>query len=307
MKKVSVIVPVYNTEKWVEECIRSIQNGGYDNLEIIVVDDGSHDNSGAIINQLFENDPRILYVHKKNGGLPAARESGLKVSTGDYILFVDSDDCIKENAIKIMVDHAVKTDADMVFSDYLLLYHSSPSAILNMNPKEVEITTGESYLRNRIECYACMKLFKRELLDGVVQQKSSVCEDLFFMVQVLVRCKKIEYVNLPLYVYRQTENSIMRASRERTVGEWLKHALQMRELLPTLMMSDDLRDLFYYENIHTIYRFLKEGNRRDKSYMSLLKELVNSTYKDINFRTINSFHRLKLTLYLIVIHLIHGK
>lgn len=307
MKKVSVIVPVYNTEKWVEECIRSIQNGGYDNLEIIVVDDGSHDNSGVIINQLFENDPRIMYVHKKNGGLPAARESGLKVSTGDYILFVDSDDCLKENAIKIMVDHAVKTDADMVFSDYLLLYHSSPSAILNMNPKEVKITTGVSYLRNRIECYACMKLFKRELLDGVVQQKSSVCEDLFFMVQVLVRCKKIEYVNLPLYVYRQTENSIMRASRERTVGEWLKHAIQMRELLPTLMMPDDLKDLFYYENIHTIYRFLKEGNRRDKNYMSLLKELVNSTYKDINFRTINSFHRLKLILFLTVIHFIYGK
>lgn len=307
MKKVSVIVPVYNTEKWVEECIRSVQNGGYDNLEIIVVDDGSHDNSGVIINQLFENDPRIMYVHKKNGGLPAARESGLKVSTGDYILFVDSDDCIKENAIKIMVDHAVKTDADMVFSDYLLLYHSSPSAILNMNPKEVKITTGVSYLRNRIECYACMKLFKRELLDGVVQQKSSVCEDLFFMVQVLVRCKKIEYVNLPLYVYRQTENSIMRASRERTVGEWLKHAIQMRELLPTLMMPDDLKDLFYYENIHTIYRFLKEGNRRDKSYMSLLKELVNSTYKDINFRTINSFHRLKLILFLTLIHFIYGK
>lgn len=307
MKRVSVIIPVYNTEKWVEECIRSVQKGGYEAIEMVVVDDGSCDNSGEIINRLLASDPRIMYVHKKNGGLPAARESGIKVSTGDYIIFVDSDDCIEEGAIKTMVDRAEATGADMVFSDYLLLYNSIPSAILDMNPKSIEIADGENYLRNRIECYACMKLFRRELLEGVKQQKSSVCEDLFFMVQVLIKCKKIEYIKQPLYIYRQTENSIMRASRERTVGEWLKHALQMRELLPTLDMPEDIKDIFYYENVHTIYRFLKEGNRRDKTYMALLRELIHHTFRDVRFGTVNTFHRLKLSIFLIYLHCVYGK
>lgn len=307
MKKVSVIIPVYNTEKWVEECICSVQKGGYENIEIVVVDDGSYDNSGDIINRLLSSDPRIMYVHKKNGGAAVARESGMKVSTGDYILFVDSDDCIKEGAIKMMVDCAEETDADMVFSDYLLLYNSYPSAILNMNPKGADISTGENYLRNRIECYTCMKLFKRDLLEGVVQQKLSVCEDLFFLVQVLIKCKKIEHIAKPLYIYRQTENSIMRASRERTVGEWLKHALQMRELLPTLEMPRDIKEVFYYENIHTIYRFIREGNRRDESYMALLRELIHHTFRDIKFETVNSLHRLKLVIFLTLLHCVYGK
>lgn len=307
MKKVSVIIPVYNTEKWVEACIHSVQNGGYSNIEIIVVDDGSHDNSGVIINRLLENDPRIIYIHKKNSGAAAARESGVKVSTGDYVLFLDSDDYIEKGSIALMVKHAEVTNADMVFTDALMVYHSQPSAILSMNPANATITDGISYLRNRIECYLWMKLFKKELLANVIQQQSPVCEDLFMMVQVLPRCKKIEYINKPLYYYRQTETSVMRASRERTVGEWISHALQMRQLLPTLSLPDDIQTIFFYENIHTIYRFLKEGNRRNTNYMEMTRELIKVSFKDLKLRTINSKHRLKLSLYLIVIRFVYGK
>lgn len=198
MKKVSVIIPVYNTEKWVEESIISVQRGGYDNLEIIVVDDGSHDNSGVIINRLLANDPRIIYIHKKNSGAAAARESGLNVSTGEYIIFLDSDDYIEKGSIAIMVERAQATNADMVFTDAVLVYHSEPSSILVINPKKAIITDGISYLRNRLECYLCIKLFRKEVLLNVKQQHSPVCEDLFMMVQVLPRCNAIlfEFRNL---------------------------------------------------------------------------------------------------------------
>lgn len=307
MKKVSVIIPVYNTEKWVEESIISVQRGGYDNLEIIVVDDGSHDNSGVIINRLLANDPRIIYIHKKNSGAAAARESGLNVSTGEYIIFLDSDDYIEKGSIAIMVERAQATNADMVFTDAVLVYHSEPSSILVINPKKAIITDGISYLRNRLECYLCIKLFRKEVLLNVKQQHSPVCEDLFMMVQVLPRCKRIEYIDKPLYYYRQTEDSIMRASRERTVGEWVNHALQMHQLLPTLSLPKDINDIFFYENIHTIHRFLKDGNRRDVNYMTMVRKLIKISFKELRISTINSTHRLKLSLYIIVINIIYGK
>lgn len=307
MKKVSVIIPVYNTEKWVEECIRSIQNGGYDNLEIIVVDDGSKDNSRVIINRLMDNDPRIIYMHKRNSGAAAARESGIKISTGDYLMFVDSDDYIEKGSIGEMVRRAEEENCDMVFSDYIILYNSSPSAIFDMNPKGVDVSTGMNYLRHRIECYMWMKLFRRELLNDIVQQKSPVCEDLYLLVQILPRCKKVAYIKKPLYYYRQTEHSVMRASRQRAVGEWLGHALEMRALLSTLSLPKEINNLFFYENIHTIYRFIKEGDRNDKVYRKRLRELIHSTFKEMKIGTVNSLHRLKLIIFLTVVHFVYGK
>lgn len=305
MKKVSVIIPVYNTEKWVEECIVSVQKGGYENIEIIVVDDGSQDNSGAIINRLLNNDPRIIYIHKRNSGAAAARESGIKVSTGDYIMFLDSDDYIENGSLALMVERAEATNADMVFTDAIYLYNSGPSAILDMNPNNVKITDGISYLRNRLECYLCMRLIRKELLLDIIQQQSPVCEDLFMMVQVLPRCSVVEYIKKPLYYYRQTENSVMRSSRERTVGEWVNHALEMRDLLPTLPIPKDIKDIFVYENVHTIYRFLKEGNRRDEAFMSSLRKLIAVNYADMKFKTVNSKHRIKLALFQIVVRVIY--
>ncbi|MEG0500086.1 MAG: glycosyltransferase [Rikenellaceae bacterium] len=307
MKKVSVIIPVYNMEKWVEECIRSVQNGGYENIEIIVVDDGSQDSSGSIVNRLLDEDQRIIYLHKKNGGLPAARESGIHLATGDYILFVDSDDYIKEGSIAEMVECALEKDADMVYTDYLLLYNSQPSDILRMNPTGRDITDGLSYLRNRLECYLCMKLFKRELLLNIEQQKSQVCEDLYAMVQILIGCQRIAYIPKPLYYYRQTSQSIMRSSRQKTVGEWLKHALQMRVLLPKLQLPEDIKVIFFYENIHTIYRFLKEGDRKNKEYNEKVRELIRLTFKDLTIRTVNTPHRFKLAAFLFFIRLVYGK
>lgn len=308
MKKVSIIIPVYNAEKWIEQSIGSIQEGGYANIEILVVDDGSTDNSGGVINRLIESDSRIIYFYKDNNGAAAARESGVTISTGDYLLFIDADDYIEKGSIAMMMERAEATNADMVFTDMMMVFDSDREPeILRMNPKEKEITDGLSYLRNRLACYMGMKLFKRDLLFNVVQQKSPVCEDLFMLVQVLPRCQRVEYINKPIYYYRQTESSVMRSSRERTVGEWVNHALQMRRLLPTLSLPSDINDIFFYENIHTIHRFLKEGNRRDTTYMNMTRELISESRKNLKFSTINSMHRLKLSLYLIVIKFVYGK
>lgn len=118
-KLVSVLVPVYNTEKYLEKCLDSIINQTYTNLEIILVDDGSTDNSGKICDAYAERDVRIKVIHKHNEGLVRARKTGLENATGEYIAFVDSDDWIEPNMYEEMLEKALETDADFVESGYL--------------------------------------------------------------------------------------------------------------------------------------------------------------------------------------------
>ena len=108
MKKISVIVPIYNTEKYLKRCFDSILSSTYENLEVILVDDGSPDNSGKICDEYAARDSRIRVIHKKNGGLSSARNAGLDIATGDYVTFVDSDDYIAsdiyEKLVACMID-----------------------------------------------------------------------------------------------------------------------------------------------------------------------------------------------------------
>lgn len=308
MTKISVIIPVYNTEKWVEKSIRSVQNGGYDNIEIIIVNDGSPDNSAEIIDKLAKQDSRIIHLQKKNGGLPAARQSGIDISTGDYIFFVDSDDYIAPNSLSKMMTIAQNTSADMVYCDAMLTYEDDKkNKPLIMNPEHKDTSNGLKYMRAEIENYMCMKLFRAEVIRNIKQQLSQVCEDTYAMVQVLPRCNKIVYLNEPLYYYLQTTQSIMRTSRQRAVGEWLRHGLHMIELIPTLSLPKDIQAIFFYRNIHTIHRFFKEGDKNNILYMNLAIELIRKSYSTIQFSSINTFHRLKLILYLIVTNIRYGK
>lgn len=119
---VTVIVPVYNVEKYLGKCIESIVGQTHQNLEIILVDDGSKDQSGMMCDCWKEKDKRITVVHKENGGLSSARNAALDICHGDYVLFVDSDDYLDKCAIEIMLDDAVKSDADIVEASFYHIY-----------------------------------------------------------------------------------------------------------------------------------------------------------------------------------------
>ena len=115
---ISVIIPVYNTEKYLFTCVNSVIAQTYQNVEIIIVDDGSTDNSGLLCDELSENDERIIVEHKINGGLSSARNHGLSKANGKYIVFVDSDDWIEKETIEYAYTNMMKTDADLVIWGY---------------------------------------------------------------------------------------------------------------------------------------------------------------------------------------------
>ena len=115
---ISVIVPVYNAEKYLDKCVNSIINQKYTNLEIILVDDGSKDNSLDLCKKYAEKDNRIKVIHKENGGLSSARNVGLAVARGEYIMFCDPDDLYLPNSCKVMLNEIIKTHADYVIGNY---------------------------------------------------------------------------------------------------------------------------------------------------------------------------------------------
>lgn len=207
---ISVIVPVYKVEKYLDRCVQSIADQTYRNLEIILVDDGSPDNCGAMCDTWAEKDSRIRVIHKENGGLSDARNAGLEVATGEYISFVDSDDWLDLQFLQILYDLAIQTDADLAECDFMKTCGSAP-----MKPFTGEITvcTAEEamveHIRNSMfKQVVWNKLYRREVI-RVMFEKGKYHEDEFWTYQIIAGCKKLAHIDRVLYFYFQRADSIM--------------------------------------------------------------------------------------------------
>jgi len=208
---ISVIVPVYNVENYLRKCIDSIIKQTYHNLEIIVVDDGSTDNSGRICNEYLEVDHRIKVYHKKNGGLSDARNFGITKSKGNYIGFVDSDDFIKEDMYEVLYKALKKHDADVSMCRVIDCYGTIPKFD---NTKSYSIVLDsinaikQIMEANEVSVHAVSKLYKKELFQKVQFEKGRSTEDGIIMVELFSYCQKIAYINSIEYYYIHRENSI---------------------------------------------------------------------------------------------------
>lgn len=211
---VSVIVPVYNVEKYLEQCLNSILGQTYKNLEIIVVDDGSTDSSSKIINEYKKKDSRIVVISQKNQGLSAARNTGIKKAQGDYIMFVDSDDWIAPD----IVEYLRPGRADVSICSH---YESSEGNNISfnksfkrksMNPK---MALTAMLKENGFMVSAWGKLYKKDLFEDVLFPVNKLHEDLGTTYKLIMASKKIVFLPEPKYYYRQREDSIIHEFDER--------------------------------------------------------------------------------------------
>lgn len=209
---ISVIVPVYNTERYLAACLDSILSQSYRHLEVIVINDGSTDFSPQIAQSYSEKDDRIIVYNHSNEGLAEARNRGLEVSTGNYITFVDSDDLLLPNALEVLLDAMVSNDADIVqglsIRGEVL---TKPPVRINIKsniytPKEA--ITEILYQRDFVPS-ACGNLYKKSLFDKIKFEKGILYEDLDIFYKLLSYCQKIVKVDFPVYFYRNTEGSIL--------------------------------------------------------------------------------------------------
>ncbi|EWM53021.1 glycosyltransferase [Ruminococcus flavefaciens] len=214
---VSVIIPIYNVEKYLHDCIDSVLDQTYTDLEIILVDDGSTDSCGAICDEYAEKDCRITVIHKKNAGLSDARNAGLAAASGEYIYFLDSDDYIKKNTIGELLKYAELCKADIVFFDSELVYETKNTNLKKMKHSlKYDSHSGAEILRQGLnnddfQTSAVLNFFSADFLKKEKRQfkKGIFFEDLLFTVLSYIRSEKVFYLDRSFYIYRIRESSIM--------------------------------------------------------------------------------------------------
>jgi len=221
---ISVLVPVYNIERYIGLCLESIICQTYTNLEVIVVDDGSIDRSGEICDLYAQKDSRIRVIHKQNGGLVSARKTAMKVAKGDYIGYVDGDDWIGEGFYSALLSSIQQTDSDAAIAGFTRELFTKRARIINALPlgvydgKNLEqlfssmISFGD-FFRHGITTYLWNKLFKKEIIKNFqisVDDRISIGEDGATVYPALLNCKKISVIDNYSYHYRQREDSMLK-------------------------------------------------------------------------------------------------
>lgn len=227
-KKVSIIVPVYNTAKYLEKCFKSISSQTYKNIEIIVVNDGSPDNSDAIITAFIEQEPRAIYIKQNNQGVSVARNNGVSIAQGDYILFCDSDDYYPEKAVETLANKAAHQEADIVIGNY---YEKTRlgNRLININRHETPIAFLESMVTGRNHGGPCNKLFTKQILQGVFFKPGiHYREDILFLAEILLKASRISYTSDAVYVYAKRKGSAVHSINERALksSEAVTHQLE---------------------------------------------------------------------------------
>lgn len=218
MPRLSIIVPIYNVEKYLSRCIESILNQTFKDFELILVNDGSTDNCKEICEKYKRMDSRIIVANKKNGGLSSARNLGIDISKGDYIGFVDSDDFIDVHMYEILLNTINAYDSDIVICDYYKVneYDIKKYEKMKSNNKDIKveninnIDVIERIITRDIKIVvAWNKIYKRSLFDNLRYKEGVICEDEFLAHRIFYKCNKVSIINQKLYYYIQRKGSII--------------------------------------------------------------------------------------------------
>lgn len=211
--KISVVVPVYNVEKYFDNCVESLVNQTYSDLEIILVDDGSSDGCPQMCDEWAEKDTRIKVIHKTNGGLSDARNAGMKIATGKYISFIDSDDYIALDFFDTLLSVMEKENSDIVECSVVKFYEDGRfeeySDDLAVTTFETESALSGLISENPFHQHVWNKLYKAQLVKDIPYAVGKLNEDEFWTYQVFGRAKKVSKINKTMYYYFQRSSSIM--------------------------------------------------------------------------------------------------
>lgn len=232
---VSVIVPVYNVQAYLERCVNSLIHQTYKNIEIILVDDGSPDNCPQMCDELKQKDKRILVIHKKNGGLSSARNVGMKVSNGQYLSFVDSDDYISNEMIEKMMTAIQATNSEMACCGRYVVYDDGKKDKKFVNPNIQTLTANQALREMLCGTYvgepAWDKVYKKELFDGIQFPEGEINEDIVIMPLLFGKCKSIVHVPEPLYFYCKNGESITRSGYSAKKSIVIDHLEKMNQMI----------------------------------------------------------------------------
>ena len=282
MALISVIVPIYGVEKYLNKCVESIVCQTYRELEIILVDDGSLDNCGAICDEWAKKDKRIKVVHKENGGLSDARNAGLPIATGELISFIDSDDYIEPTFFETLYNVMQQSGADIAECGTRYVSENGEELKIRASQDgEFDTITALKKLINEQGLYQTVwnKLYRREVIDGILFAKGKYNEDEFWTYKVFDRAKKIVSVEQSLYNYLQRGSSIIgvgynirRLDGLDALYERMQYLSKYEELKNLLYQSFALECLWHLQSVLRVFK----GKER-KQIVKKIVEMINDT------------------------------
>lgn len=314
---VTVIVPIYNVEEYLEDCIKSIINQTYKNIEIILIDDGSTDESLDICKRYANNDKRIIIIEQENFGVSCARNKGIEIAKGDYITFVDSDDWIEKGFIETLYNEAKEKEADVTMCGYNRVIGQSKEKIYIKGEKQCFDANDYSIkvLNPQTGFGFChMKLIKRQCIDKVrFNETLTVGEDALFNMQIAKNIDKAILLEKRLYNYRINEKSVVKKFDHNYVQKYLKFIQEIQSYLFQGKNETNEIKANYYNCVayHVLliavnycYHPVNTGNRR-----KMLKEVCkikefkegikNSNYKNLTLTRKITLFTIKHRLYLL--------
>lgn len=250
-KKVSVIIPVYNVERYLEACLKSVKKQTYKNLEVILSDDGSSDASSGICDRFAEEDSRFMVIHQQNKGAASARNHALDQMSGEYACFVDSDDYVDPDYIKALVTALETQQADLAVCQFSEVFkdHTRPHPLGFQKSTYSQKQFLELFLTDWESGLIWNKLFKAELLQGIRFPEGHKIDDEFFTYQTVMKAKQIVCIEPYLYFYRMRKSSVMNASsayRENILLDQMEYMTERFEKVTEAF--PDLR-IAYLENL----------------------------------------------------------
>lgn len=280
MKKVSIVIPVYNVRCYLPQCLDSILAQNYENWEAILVDDGATDDSGAICDRYACADSRFQVIHKENGGAASAKNAGLDAISGDYVAFIDSDDYVEPYWLEKLVSTAQNQHADVVEFDFDKVWrtHAEPE---NNFPEPLRIFTAQSYLEQYLENWTCSlfwnKLIRRELVGQIRFRKERRCiDDEFFTYKVVSGAVRIVRISDVLYHYRQRSSSAVfnEKNRRQIADDALEVLVERYEWVcgrfPQLRrtyLRHDVQILFFFAGFSHTDRTVQKFRRIARYYL----------------------------------------
>lgn len=268
---VSIIVPVYNVEKYLAKCVGLLKEQTYSNIEIILIDDGSTDSSGVLCDRLAITDQRVRVIHQSNKGLSFARNVGIKASHGEYVTCIDPDDLVLKYYIEILLNAAIKNDCDISVGTMIDLYTDSQEIEFLNLPKKKDFSTVifNTYealkimlLQNEFNVSACAKLYKRELFDEVLYPVGKIYEDMATTYKLISGTERVVYCKQVIYGYRRNREFSITSTSE-------KFNIKRMELL---------------ESYSDFYKFIKDKfpellNEAEYRYAVCAAEILESLYQ----------------------------
>ncbi len=286
---VSIIVPIYNVESYLHQCLDSIHNQSYSNLEVILVNDGSTDQSQIIIDEYVKKDDRFIGLIKQNGGLSDARNFGMQYVTGEYVLFVDSDDWLELSMIEVLLQVAQESQADIIQCGF---YYAYPSYLLydnrwykendDISLLDKDMAMKELVINKRIKNFAWGKLFKTHLVSDTPFEFGVLFEDVFWMHKIIHKIDKFAITHTPLCYYRQREGSIVAQYSIKNL-DFIRGQFERKDFLhnyyPHLVVK---QDILLLQTILIHYKLLRKNKAQDsKGYCR--KKLQNYVKNQANY------------------------